>query len=476
MEENSWQQQDKPVGSTGAEGASPEIRQKSILLRHLLQNIRTPIGLLGLPETQVDTIKALQKEVHLFHTVSVLRPGQETSLPYVLGFLFHLLAISEQEVAGSEPEQLLKHHLNMLGRKSQLILLIIDSANELEPQQRQQLIELAERHSQLRLLLILDAPKSKACGNNDLCLFSLSGPNKTPSRETSLLPLEAENRAFKIVGGAIAILLAALTVTISFLPTEATQPEKIDEALPKLVEPQPDNGIVDGSVAPGEDFLPEKPEEIKLVEKSDPVALVPPIEITTIQPEQAIRNELTKPSLPQIQKPLPELKRVEPEVPVPVKLEVIEATKAIELPKKITPEIKPSEAAPEQEQIEAAATPPPVSIIEDKKTTIAIHQEKWLLSQKMEMFTLQIMGGSDGASITHYIETQKDKEPFAYYRVVKKGKDWYPLLYGIYPSKESAKEAIKKLPRALQKLKPWARSLETIQLEIRDAASPAASD
>jgi DamX protein len=63
------------------------------------------------------------------------------------------------------------------------------------------------------------------------------------------------------------------------------------------------------------------------------------------------------------------------------------------------------------------------------------------------------------------------RQPLAYYKTTYKGGIWYPLLYGIYPSAEQAREAINTLPESIRAKNPWIRRLSAIQRAIRNNAS-----
>jgi DamX protein len=180
------------------------------------------------------------------------------------------------------------------------------------------------------------------------------------------------------------------------------------------------------------------------------------------------KNEEAKADVEPIQLPIIEVieeAKLDPSVlGEPLQVEVLEVEKPVE------PLLKATKSVKKKLQADTEAIAPLPRISRKREASSEIHKEAWLLAQGKEKFSLQIMGGSDGASIANYIKKQKEKGQFAYYRAVKKGKDWYPLLYGLYPSREAAKQAVKELPREYQKLKPWARSLEAVQSEIRAAA------
>ena len=107
----------------------------------------------------------------------------------------------------------------------------------------------------------------------------------------------------------------------------------------------------------------------------------------------------------------------------------------------------------------------------DKQT---VYREDWLLSQRSSDFTIQIMGVRNENSIIEFIDRKLALAPtdIAYYKTSYKGKDWYPLLLGVYPTKKEANSAMKLLPPDLQKASPWIRKMSSIQRAIRKQTNP----
>jgi|GEM_PF-1063021 len=102
-----------------------------------------------------------------------------------------------------------------------------------------------------------------------------------------------------------------------------------------------------------------------------------------------------------------------------------------------------------------------------------IHREKWLLAQRPSDFTLQILGAGDEKSILEFIQTHQLKGQAAYYRTLRKNREWYPLVYGIYPTREEASAAMNDLPTAIRKSSPWIRKFSSIHGEIREGQEKA---
>ena len=97
-------------------------------------------------------------------------------------------------------------------------------------------------------------------------------------------------------------------------------------------------------------------------------------------------------------------------------------------------------------------------------------QEQHLLKSGANHYTIQLLGARSEDSIKQFIQRHAIETQTHYYRTQLRGKDWYVMVYGEFPTKESAKTAIEKMPSSLQneRLQPWIRELSHIQQEIRE--------
>jgi DamX protein len=93
--------------------------------------------------------------------------------------------------------------------------------------------------------------------------------------------------------------------------------------------------------------------------------------------------------------------------------------------------------------------------------------ESWIWSQDPRYFTLQLMGARDSGSIIKFLNNHASLDGNAvYFHTRHDGRDWYAVVYGVYADKQKAREAIKRLPPALQKASPWIRSFASIHAEL----------
>ncbi len=107
----------------------------------------------------------------------------------------------------------------------------------------------------------------------------------------------------------------------------------------------------------------------------------------------------------------------------------------------------------------------------DRKTEIL--REKWLLEQNPRHYTIQILAVRQEKSLLEFIEETRlnNRGRVAYFRSQLKGKDWYRLLYGVYPSKKGADSELNNLPSNIRQLSPWIRRIAPIQRAIKENVS-----
>lgn len=129
---------------------------------------------------------------------------------------------------------------------------------------------------------------------------------------------------------------------------------------------------------------------------------------------------------------------------------------------------------PPQRIIQAEVKPPPLKPLTPKKGAVknTIYRESWLLDQDTSFYTLQVLGVRNEESLLDFIKVHNllQNQNVAYYQTVYRGKQWYPLLYGVYPTKSEAADAVKALPDKVQKSMPWIRKISAIQKEVKAQA------
>ena len=129
---------------------------------------------------------------------------------------------------------------------------------------------------------------------------------------------------------------------------------------------------------------------------------------------------------------------------------------------------------PPQRILQTQVKPPPIKPLTPKKDAVknTIYRESWLLDQNSSFYTLQVLGVRNEEWLLDFIKVHKllQDQNVAYYKTIYKGQQWYPLLYGVYPTKSEAADAVKELPDEVQKSIPWIRKIIAIQKEVQAEA------
>jgi len=122
-----------------------------------------------------------------------------------------------------------------------------------------------------------------------------------------------------------------------------------------------------------------------------------------------------------------------------------------------------------KDHFEKQTSPPAASSSSPGKKRAKIYGKKWLLAQNPSHYTLQILGVRRAETVLQIIENYRLHGRVAFYHTYHKAEDWYPLLYGIYSTREEALAAIGELDEEIRKSLPWARRLSTVHQQIRQS-------
>ena len=127
------------------------------------------------------------------------------------------------------------------------------------------------------------------------------------------------------------------------------------------------------------------------------------------------------------------------------------------------PAVVPPIATPETSASQARATPP-----QQASSAASSRREAWLMQKPAKHYTLQLMGSLDEASVVSFIQAQAEQTAqLSYFESRYRGQPWYVVVYGDYPNRDAAVEAISRLPESLRKQQPWARSFLSVHQDIQ---------
>ncbi len=124
---------------------------------------------------------------------------------------------------------------------------------------------------------------------------------------------------------------------------------------------------------------------------------------------------------------------------------------------KVLPTTKPTQPPKPAVTVTGAAT---------VKGVTSSRDNIWLKTQRPGDYTLQILGGRREAAIRQFATANRLQGPSTILQTTRDGKAWYVLLYGAYPSRTAASQALTRMPATVRAAKPWPRSIATVQAEI----------
>jgi DamX protein len=125
---------------------------------------------------------------------------------------------------------------------------------------------------------------------------------------------------------------------------------------------------------------------------------------------------------------------------------------------KVPPAVKPKHVPKPAVTVSAATNP--------VTAETSGHDSPWLQNQHPDDYTLQIIGGQREASIRQFAAANRLEGQSAILKTARDGKVWYVLVYGAYPSRAAASQALAQLPAKVRAAKPWPRSIATVQADI----------
>ena len=131
--------------------------------------------------------------------------------------------------------------------------------------------------------------------------------------------------------------------------------------------------------------------------------------------------------------------------------------------------VKPA-PAPKPETTQVAVKPEPKPAPAPKpvaKPASPYKQEAALLKLASTQYTLQMLGTQIENNAIKFIDGLNNKKNVRYFETIYKGKPWFVVIYGEFTNRDAAIASIPNLPAELKDRKPWARSIASVQADIR---------
>ncbi|MFA5678780.1 MAG: SPOR domain-containing protein [Pseudomonas sp.] len=129
-----------------------------------------------------------------------------------------------------------------------------------------------------------------------------------------------------------------------------------------------------------------------------------------------------------------------------------------------TPVAETAPSAPARS--ESAATPAPPSAA-NRTNAAAYHRDAWYRQRAANEYTLQLLGTRSRQAAEDFVRKQAGLTDIGYFETLHEGKPWFVVTQGAYAGRSQAQQGIARLPEALQKQKPWLRSMGSIQQSLR---------
>jgi DamX protein len=97
--------------------------------------------------------------------------------------------------------------------------------------------------------------------------------------------------------------------------------------------------------------------------------------------------------------------------------------------------------------------------------------ERELLALPSEQFLLQLLGAESRATIDKFKAGVGRGQNLMIYHTQLRGKPWFIVMTGPYPTRAAAQAAVAQMPEPLRNQQPWPRSVANVQADIRAHSS-----
>jgi len=455
------------------------IKQRRLLLQHLLRATRRPVRLQAVSGAGKTTlVNQLQKSAS-----SDLRFCSFPSIEDSHQCCQQILAQLGADIQASQTETELQHYLRQLRRLNIIPVLVVDELDAISEHARQRLADWLRWQDEeaqplwqaiictdtAELLTALDfqtldvppldlaeipaylGQRLTAAGYQGELPFSdkiirrfyrLSSGNPAKLNQLAhqqlLQPIRQRQWAFKLPGfvrhigrwsavGAVTLVIVAVLIyqqdINQWIASQSVKDEPL--SLPEAYEPAEVTTVIAGE--PDEQDLNEPIQEL-----ADLLAEIPP---ATMDDNSLLSQTESKPE--------------------PIVSEM--ASEAESVPQESVMAVKEDEAALSNEQESK-----PELVVEKS------NDAKWILQQKADSYTFQLMGSWEAVEVDEFIDKNALSGDYARFTSLRDGKPWHVLIYGVYASKQAAQKASNKWPAPLNTVPTWLRRFDSVQNQIKE--------
>ena len=297
-------------------------------------------------------------------------------------------------------------------------------------------------------------PKTVKEVNKEL-VSATESPNETqqPIMEAAQPESTAETKRPDKEDKAVADGTPASAVTAS----SEESPIEQDLQAQKQVAPQPEN-TEKNPVAQNDSAAVGEPADSPVRSGQQP-------KVSQVDPVPA--KQEAKPAAPKITAPAPAPQAKPKSSPPVAEAPVIPVEeRSTTLVKKEVPMVKLAQKPLSQVQKKPASATRITNAGSSRIVSAKPMREDWLLKQKAASYTIQLVGLQEEGAIPGFIRRYPLPGPVAYYRTLRNGKPWFPVLHGVYPDRKMANEALERFPEMLRKSGVWLRTIGSVQKEI----------
>ena len=135
----------------------------------------------------------------------------------------------------------------------------------------------------------------------------------------------------------------------------------------------------------------------------------------------------------------------------------------------VSPIAQLSESPPLQRQPAAIEPGPAAPSVPSGVTTglADLHGIEWLRRQPRSSFTIQLLGSLSRSALEKYLVDHQLGDQTAWFTTLHLDRPWFVGVFGIYPTRDLARDAIASLPTTVRNRGPWPRSIEDIVAAAR---------
>ncbi|MDY6991716.1 MAG: AAA family ATPase [Pseudomonadota bacterium] len=461
--------QDDPFSSsTGGYFLTPELNQRLNLIHHLIQNSEQLLLVLAEAGcgkstflTQLKKIAAQQCE-HWWLYTPVSTPALS---PEVL--VSNLLAAFNVRHEGKPIQVLqesLRNHIAATRYNGQLPVMLVDDAHKLPLATLKLIIELAmqgEALTRLRVVLfcelqitsILATPEFEIVQNS--LIHTVDIPPLSKNQVRDYIQFRLQGSQYSRIHPFNSEIIKKIYVESEGIPAEVNL--YAQQVLHKSAEPR--------------HFYGSAASVTKLLWGLTLILVLISIAVVIYWRYPYLMEQNTQLLPLPLQRPLPsEPPSIQPPAVIPNE-PVVESSQPPEAAQSETTEAPPLTPATEvtETQLSDDSTISDNITIQDPElqhllAESEIQSSEWLQHQDPESYTLQVLGAHDEFTLKQFLNQHDELTEMALFKTRYHQKDWYVLVYGIYPTREAALAARAHLPATLLRAtQPWARTLASIQ-------------